>query len=254
MIKNLGKKLPEPIKKLLIWVYDKWNSKTILDKNMVKDLAEYFDLTYKETICMLKVGTKLNKVFWSILDPKTEKEIERFYELNPFYAFSLSYWHMSIGQRNFRHEIIKICEGDVLDYGGGIGDLCIELAKKGLNVTYADVNGKIFKFAEWLFKKRAKRCEIRVLDEGMNLDEIWAKEYGTIVCIDVIEHIVHPEVVLEKMAKHLKNNGKLIITGLNCIGETEDHPMHLKMNFDAEELLNSFRVFKTEKDWLWIKS
>jgi len=81
------------------------------------------------------------------------------------------------------------------------------------------------------------------------------KQYDTIICIDTIEHIPNPRDVLEDIAMHLKNNGRLIITALNCPGETENNPMHLKMGFDAEKLLNSFGVFKSEeKDWLWIKS
>jgi len=79
--------------------------------------------------------------------------------------------------------------------------------------------------------------------------------FDTIICIDTIEHVPNPEIVLEDIATHLKNNGRLVITALNCLGETENNPMHLKMESDPEKLLNSFRVFKSkEKDWLWIKS
>jgi len=257
MIKNIKtwvKRLPKPIKTFLRKAYDKYNSRVILDKNMVNNLRKYFDLTYEETICMLRVGTKLNNIFWNILNPKTEKEIKKFYEVNPFYSFSLAYWHMSRGQRRFRYEIIKTCKGNVLDYGGGIGDLCIALARRGFNVTYAEVYGKTFEFAKWLFKKR-KYSNIKILDVGKNQEKIWENMYDTIICIDVIEHIPHPEIILGKMAKHLKNNGGLVITALNSTEVTENHPMHLKIDFDAEKLLNSYGLFKSTKhDWLWVKN
>ena len=71
----------------------------------------------------------------------------------------------------------------------------------------------------------------------------------------MIEHIPRPEAVLEKMTRHLKNNGRLIITGLECSGPKDDAPMHLKINFDAEKLLNSFGLFKSDTyDWLWINN
>ena len=84
-IKNLiRRKLPELIKKLLSRVYNKWNLRVVLDKNLVKDLAEYFNLSYEQTLCMLKVGTRLNKELWNILTPTTEEEIKRFYKIIPF--------------------------------------------------------------------------------------------------------------------------------------------------------------------------
>ena len=41
---------------------------------------------------------------------------------------------------------------------------------------------------------------------------------------------------------------KLFITTLDCIGETEDPPMHLKIDFNAEDFPNSFGIFKTDPD------
>lgn len=122
-----------------------------------------------------------------------------------------------------------MCKGDILDYGRGVGDLSVKLAEKGLNVTYAEINGKNMEFAKRLFKKRRKD-NITVLDVKKKIK----KEYDTIVCIDVIEHIPYPEDVLEKIARHLKNNGRLIIAALECSGPKDDAPMHLRIDFDAE--------------------
>ena len=251
--KIMEKYLPVFIKNPLIDLYQKWNSKIIWDKELIKDLVEYSHLSYDETIARLKLGSKPFIDFWNKLNPKTDDEIITFYKTNPYNVFSLGYWHMSRGQKRFRKEVVNQSFGNVLDYGGGIGDLSIRIAEKCLNVTYAEVNGENMEFAKWLFKKRGKN-NITVSDIEKDQEKIWAKEYNTIVCIDVIEHIPHPEVVLHKMAKHLKDDGRLIITGLNCPGPTKDTPLHLKIDFDAEELLNSFRVFKTKKDGLWIKS
>ena len=251
-IKQMGEHLPAFVKKPIVQLYQKLNPKIIWDKELIRDLMEYYNLSYDETKCMLKLGHRLACDFWDKLNPKNENETLSFYKINPYGKFSLAYWHMEKGQRGFRKEIMKYCFGDVLDYGGGIGDLSIKIAEKGLNVTYADLNGEYMKFAKWLFKNRGKD-NITVLDVE-DQEKVWSKEYDTIVCIDVIEHIPHPKVVLEKMAKHLKNNGRLIITNLECAGATEDAPMHFKIDFDAEKLLNSFGLSKSEVyDWLWVK-
>ena len=253
LIKQVGKHLPAFVKKLGVQLYQKLNPEIIWDKELIRDLMEYHNLSYDETKCMLKLGRRLFCDFWDRDPPKGEEGIMTFYKTAPYDEFSLAYWHMSRGQRGFRREIIKHSFGDVLDYGGGVGDLSVKIAEKGLNVTYADINGKNMEFARWLVKKRGYEIEVRDIEKDQ--EKIWAKEYDTIVGIDVIEHIPHPEIVLEKMAKHLKTNGRLIITQLSCMGPDETAPMHFKIDFDAEKLLNSFGVFKSGVyDWLWIKS
>lgn len=258
LVEEIGKHLPRPIKIPLARLYKKWNARTVLNKEMIEDLTEFYNksfseskLSYEEAINLCKVAVRINADLWNILSPKTEDEIKEFYEIIPYYPFELAYWHMKRWQRKFRKEVVSLSFGDVLDYGGGIGDLCIELAKKGLNVTYGDVQGKNWEFAKWLFEKKGYNIKMIDLGKGkIPKNEI----FDTIICIDTIEHVPNPEIVLEDIATHLKNNGRLVITALNCPGETEDNPMHLKMEFDAEELLNSFGVFKSETyEWLWTK-
>jgi 2-polyprenyl-3-methyl-5-hydroxy-6-metoxy-1,4-benzoquinol methylase len=260
LVGKIGKFVPKPIREIINQLYRKWNARTVLNKEMIEDLTEFYNmsfknseskLSYKEATCLCKIALGINANLWNILNPKTEEEIKKFYEIVPYYPFELAYWHMRGWQRRFRKEVVSLSFGDVLDYGGGIGDLCIELAKKGLNVTYGDVPGRNWEFAKWLFKKRG--YNIKMIDLGK------AKipknmMFDSVICIDTIEHIPNPDGILEDIAMHLKNKGILIITALNCIGKTENNPMHLKMEFDAEKLLNSFGVFKSkEKDWLWIK-
>ncbi|MGB2762528.1 MAG: methyltransferase domain-containing protein [Minisyncoccales bacterium] len=243
----MEKKFPKSIQKVFAWLYHRWSLRVRLDKDIVKDLAEYFDLDQKKIIWMLKSGKRLNNDFWYLLNPKTEEEIKKFYEFTPYYIFDLTYWHMSRAQRNFRNNIIKLCEGDILDYGGGIGDLCLEFAKRGLNITYADIYGRTFEFAEWLFRKRGYEIEtINLTKESLS------KNYDTILCIDVIEHVSDPQKLLKDLTCHLNNNGKLIITNLNI--QEIKYPMHFKIGFNAENYLNSLGLFRTKEPWLWLKS
>lgn len=249
VIRNVWECMPTFVKQPLAGLYRRYNSQIIWDKKLIKDLMEFFDLSYDETICMLKLGRKIIVTFWNFLNPKSEEEVSKFYEIVPYDAFSLAYWHMSRSQRRFREEVVNVSLGDVLDYGGGIGDLCINLAEKGVNVTYADVTSRNMEFAKWVFKRRG--LNIRVIDLAKDCNQL--EKYDTIICIDVIEHTPHPEVVLKRTADHLRNGGQLIITNLSCCGPTEQRPMHFKMDFDAEKLLNSLGLFKADRDWLWIK-
>jgi hypothetical protein len=154
--------LPRPILAVLRPIYNVWARWALLDKESVHNIMEYFGLSHNEAVCMLRLGCKLNASYWNIVRPKTADEIGRFYEVTPFYVFDLAYWHMQKGTRRFREEVLAVASGDTLDYGGGVGDLSVDLAAKGLNVTYADVSGVTLDFARWLFKK--KRHDVRIID------------------------------------------------------------------------------------------
>jgi 2-polyprenyl-3-methyl-5-hydroxy-6-metoxy-1,4-benzoquinol methylase len=252
MIENLGRKLPEPIKKHLRWVYDQWDLWFILDKKMVRNLAEYFNMSYDKAVCFLKVSDELYVNHWNQLGVKTEEERINFYKTTPYNIFTLAYWHMQRSQRRFRKEVVKHSFGDILDYGGGIGAVSIKLAEKGVNVTYADLKGQNMMFAEWLFKKGGYSNITMYVEKDQ--EKIWSNKYDTIICLEVIQHVLHPEVVLLKFAKHLRENGRLIITRLDCPGNLEGRPMQLRIDFDTEKLLNSLGLFKSEVyEWLWVK-
>lgn len=243
-------RIPNFIRRFLSELYERYNSMVLLDTELINDLMEFFDLSYSETVWMLKSGKQNQLLFFNTFNPKTEEEILRYYELVPYEVFTLAYWHMSRYERRLRKEIIRCCSGDVLDYGGGIGDLSVKLAQKGLKCTYGDVKGKNMEFAKWLFKKR--NLDVRVVD--LVKDYGLLEKYDTIICLDVIEHVVNPEVVLRRLVDNLKVGGKLIITNLRCPGPTKRLPTHFRIDFDAEKLLNSLGLFKADREWLWIKS
>jgi hypothetical protein len=66
----------------------------------------------------------------------------------------------------------------VLDFGGGVGDISIRLAEKGLNVTYAEVKGRNKDFATWLFHRRQPGNRIEVLDIETDEEKIWLEFYS----------------------------------------------------------------------------
>lgn len=89
-------------------------------------------------------------------------------------------------QRRSRSKITKLAKGKILDFGGGIGDLSLELAKKGFFVTYAEVTGETFKFTNYLFSRNNFPVKLINLSE-----EKIENYYDTIICLNVIEHITN---------------------------------------------------------------
>lgn len=249
MITPLTKKLPEPIKKPLRWLYDKWRLRIIEDGLLMKDLSEYFEMSEKDVRRFLKKGLELNTDLWRAMHPASEEEIKQFYAITPYYIFELSHWHMLKHLRDFRHKVVNRAYGDTLDYGGGMGIFCLDLAAKGLKVSYADVAGRTFEFARWLFEKRNLPIEMVDLSRGG-----LAKDYDTIICIDVIEHVPQPKVLLKELASCVRAGGVLVINNIQVDKILGTHPMHYKVDFAAEEHLKSLGFRKGEFPWLWRKS
>jgi 2-polyprenyl-3-methyl-5-hydroxy-6-metoxy-1,4-benzoquinol methylase len=244
IIQLLKKIFPERVKFLIRPIYLFFDIK--VSREVIDDLGEYFNLPKKDIKRFLKNGHKLSADLWKCFNPKAEKEINNFYKLNPFYVFDLLYWQGTSTQKEFRKNILNLAKGNVLDYGGGAGDMSLMLSKSGFLVDYADLPSKTSDFAKWWFGKH--NCKIRVID--LENEEIFQK-YDTILCLDVIEHIIKPDELLNKFANYLNKDGVLIITNLKA-ETSKDAPMHFKINFDAEEYLKSLG-FEKRKPFLWIK-
>ena len=244
-IKKIVRKFPNPIKKIIIKFYNFWGTRVTVDEKMVNTIGDYFSLSKKETLRLLKSGEQLNSDLWKVVNPKTNEEILKFYGATPFYVFDLAYWHFTRAQIKFRKDIVNISKGKVLDFGGGIGDLCVELAKSGLQVDYFDVKGKTYEFAKWLFKR--ENIDIKMVDS-------LSDKYDTIICLDVIEHVPNPKEMLAMISEHLNKGGKLIAN--NLMLENNDfqiHPMHINFDTDYKKYLESLGLGKTEENWLFIK-
>lgn len=241
----IKKILPGPIKNQLGRLYDLFYTK--IDGDMAKNLQEYYGLGRREVLQLLWSAGRLSVDFWRCSNPKTEDEIKKFYEENPFYVFELILWHSTDYQRKLRHKFVGMLQGKVLDYGGGAGDLCAEIAKKGFKADYADLQGRTFEFAKWLFRK--KNCNVGMVNLSR---EKLSEKYDTILCIDVIEHVENPESLLKDLVGRLNENGRLIITALHP-DVSKDKPMHFEIKLNPEKYLSSLGMVKSSEPFLWIK-
>jgi len=246
-IKKIYKKLPNFLQLAIKESYRRWNDIITLDEKMVDDLAEYFNVQKKEVVWLLKSGGRLNSDLWHIYNPKTDKEKDEFYQLTPFYIFDLAYWHMTRVQMKFRNQLSSLASGKVLDYGAGIGDFTLNIYKQDLSTDYADVGGRTFDFAKWLFQKNS--ANIKMID--LYTYDI-SDSYDTIFCVDVIEHLNNPKKVVTKLISHLNKDGKLIITALTINENSTIHPMHNKIDFDKNYLV-SLGMKESKYPWLFIK-
>lgn len=101
----------------------------------------------------------------------------------------------------------------VLDFGCGLGYTAEHFAANGHEVTIADVPTQAFSFAHSRMTMKKIDHKMILLETGM----LQLKEtYDTIICIDVIEHLVNPIEMLWHFYEHLSDGGILYITNLEA--------------------------------------
>jgi 2-polyprenyl-3-methyl-5-hydroxy-6-metoxy-1,4-benzoquinol methylase len=166
------------------------------------------------------------------LDENDKEALAKFYSEHSLeYLFALAQFHLSYKHIAFTLDVIKLCRGRVLDYGAGKGSLAIELAKRGMAVTYLDVPGRSRDYAEWQATRENTKLEFTASKE-----EIAGRQYDTIVSLDVLEHLPDLAGELRFLIALLAPQGRLVLTIPE--GATETQPMHLSHDLSALRILD----------------
>lgn len=178
---------------------------------------------------------------------KDNKELEKYYEkkyskkehyegwiVHGFNASEL-YHEMRI-----RHAIDLLMPNKtdkILDAGCGSGQITLRIADKCKSVISIDISKNAFK--HWARKpKNVKQIK-------MNLEELRFKDntFDKIICVETIEHLLHPEKALSEMYRVLKSGGLLSITYPNinftAVRKVE-RTLHLRKYFPISEHLNEW--------------
>lgn len=137
--------------------------------------------------------------------------------------------------------------GPILDYGGGIGQQSLFLARLGWKVGYADL-GETAAFARWRFEREDLLAgpklrmwtanSIHVLrspDFALRpLHEDGSIPWGALCALDVVEHIPDPVGLLRKFAACLAPDGLLWLTRHSF----RPYPTHLPESAPLMETLD----------------
>lgn len=179
---------------------------------------------------------------WRRDRPSSPEEIVAWYRRNSrLYIYDLANFHLYGKHVRFTLELLKLARGRVLDYGAGIGDLALELARRGHAVVHFDLDGDARSFAIW----RAKREGLTNVDFPTKTERIGGA-FETIYALDVLEHLPDPEDTLRFLVSKLAPRGRLILTA--PFGATDAHPMHLAPALDVRRFLDQ-RGLREAKGW-----
>lgn len=229
-------KLLRPFKswknKYLKYITQKDAKKNNLYDEIVREISQYTGEPAEIIKQKHKSGPETEKNFLIFRKQKelSDSAVENFYKNCNYYIYELPLWN---AERNRPRYLYLIClpylkrsrYRKVLDFGAGAGDLCIELAKNNLDVTYCDIGEKLYNFAKWRFEK--KNLSIKMIE---GIDNIGTEVYDCIFSFDAFEHIKDLPAMLKKLVDYIKPGGSLIFSGAFSGGT-----LHLEENEKYDE-------------------
>lgn len=96
---------------------------------------------------------------------------------------------------------------EVLELACHTGNLSEWLFKNGCKITGVDINNEALTLASPFLESK--------INADIENEKFWSliqdKKYDFITCMHILEHLVDPWLVLKRLTKHLKPNGKIII-------------------------------------------
>lgn len=240
----------ETIIKFVLW---KWwelryrSSWIKSNEEIIKELMEYTNLHRNEIITKIEHGTELAADEWNKLNPQTHEKMIIAYQELENYIYDLSnYAYFDIHEFIYRERIGKMCRKSkrFLDYGAGIGDMCIKVKQinNDIDVTCYDLKGKTMDFARWRFKNSG--MNVNMIEASDDEDRLQGK-HDTIICFDVLEHVVDPEKHIKRIRNHLEHNGQLFIKA--PFEQSRTQPMHRDSEKTLEEYLINLNFKKRGK-------
>jgi 2-polyprenyl-3-methyl-5-hydroxy-6-metoxy-1,4-benzoquinol methylase len=205
----------------------------------VEDVMAFTRTTREQVRERMKLGSAPLKDEWNAWEqqgPMTPERIAAFYKQTKNYIYELGEWHLFVpGKRESDLALVEDLRRkrpkNVLDFGGGVGLMAIPLARAGLDVTLADLDGTSLDFAVFRAKRRGVPLKIWRSDvEPAPPDP----RYDVILALDVLEHL--PRDVLRSVVDQLValKHARTEIVMSAPFGRTAVHPMHM----DADDETN----------------
>ncbi len=234
------------ITEILVAFVARWNAASIA--KATKEIGRFTGTTTENARACLNKASQMLAANWLREQPATPAEVAAWYRRNSeLYIYDLTGFHLYGKHIRFTLDLVGLAAGRVLDYGAGIGDLALELARRGHPTVYFDLDGQTRRFAEW----RAQQQGIDRIDFYTEREQVGGL-FNTIYSLDVLEHLPDPEDALRFFASKLAPGGRLVITA--PFGETDAHPMHFSHALDAHEFLQTEGLTEAKRGLRWTGS
>ena len=140
---------------------------------------------------------------------------------NPFVDYATQWWDRT-GPFRTLHDInptrlafikrhVDLSGKSVLDLGCGGGILSEALAQEGACVTGVDIEHSLIQVA----KSHALSVGLNIDYYATPIDAFLEKKFDVIVCMEMLEHVDEPQLIIEQCAKRLVPGGFMFLSTIN---------------------------------------
>ena len=149
----------------------------------------------------------------------------------------LSAWHLT--SKEYIASTLKLQQNFsknlVLDFGGGIGThaLANAMSENVEQVFFVDINETNRDFVKFRAEKLGLEKKISF---HKSIDDTNVKNFDSIVCLDVLEHLEDPALQLDKFHEIMAEDSVSIFNWYFYKGDSNEYPFHL----DDEGLISKF--------------
>lgn len=145
-------------------------------------------------------------------------------ELNKFAALAAHWWDTT-GELKTLHQVnplrlsyisekVNLSGKSVIDIGCGGGILSESMAMQGANVTGIDMNKPVIEVAKLHLLESKTQVEYLCKSAEEIANERPAS-YDVVTCLEMLEHVPHPESIVAACAKLVKPGGHVFFSTLN---------------------------------------
>lgn len=111
----------------------------------------------------------------------------------------------------FIEKFIPLKDQRILDIGCGGGVLTEGLAKKGALLTGIDVEPDTIITAT----RHARDAQLDIIYECVPIEDFEATSFDAITCMEMLEHVKNPELIIEHAVRFLKPGGYLFLSTIH---------------------------------------
>lgn len=223
------------------WVFSRlgWRARGVrfLDFDQVlRDYAAFSGEPLASVTERVRTATEVSAAEWRRLPGETFREkIDYFYAKTP-YVYAAMNAYLMWREYKKKETCLRILEfvrrfggRDVLEFGGGVGQLCLILAgNTDKRVVNMDLPSQVMDFATWRFRRHG--VSVASLPARVSDWPIPEESFDCVVSDAVLEHIERIEEALAAIGRGVRPGGYLYLV----IDRTQgpDFPMHVSAGFD----------------------
>jgi 2-polyprenyl-3-methyl-5-hydroxy-6-metoxy-1,4-benzoquinol methylase len=212
---------------------DQWQEALILPghasllESMVEELAEYLGEDPAVVSDRCAAAQRLVAEEWissGLAKGSDPKSVEQFYSARRTYLYDLTAFgaqYPNVPELEFlARTAAKARFETYLDFGSGIGSVGIFFARRGLEVTLADISPHLLEYAAWRFRRRG--LKVNTID--LRSEKLPENAFQLVTALDVVEHLADPRAVVRSIAASAKRGG---LFACNVSPAASQYPQHI---------------------------